>query len=253
MPPGHSSQLALLEQDLAHIAANINAHGDVFAEIAKRENIVAQCYGQVLGDLLARMQQLAASILVLLPERMELPLVVLGRALFEASVTFNYLRWHPARQTEAAILFAYTWLRDMEDYADEPELKRERESVLQRLPEDVVATASSRAQKHPRTWSGKTIKAMAAEGRMRGYERAYSLLSGHAHSSRAGRYVRFVPDAPGVVELRIDFDIPASEVEVLANFARRIIHNGAAFVWSELTGQPLDFSSADPETWKHSL
>jgi hypothetical protein len=244
-----TTELDHLATDLETLAATINSRAHVLAAIAQRSSVLSQAYGHVLADQLVRVHQLCASIVLLLPAGMEFPIVVLGRALFEATTTLFYLKHHDEPETEAAILFAYTWLRDISEHESDRELTNERVLALKKLPDRVVAIASERAARHPRTWSGKSIRQMAEEAKVQGYDEAYGLISGHVHSARTGRYVRFVPSGPSQIQVEVDHDMSSEEIDVMANFARRVLRSSAGFVWEELSGESVNFVTPAP-TWR---
>lgn len=99
---------------------------------------------------------------------LDLALVVVERALFEAGVAVGYLRDHSDRHRDGAVFLAYTHLKEMEDFPDAVGVVAEREEILSRMPADVVQTARARISTRPFTWTGVSLRKAAEIAHMTG-------------------------------------------------------------------------------------
>ncbi|MFN0181130.1 MAG: DUF5677 domain-containing protein [Gemmatimonadales bacterium] len=243
------TELDQLAHDVPYLADLARSDPAVLAAAANTPDPLRHASLIVLNDLFWQVQQYAAAICALVPHDLHLPVQVVLRGLYESAATMGYLRTHPAKDREGAILLAYTYWRDTEELSDDQAATRERRDILSRMPPDIVAEAKRRGSTRPKGWSGLTVKDLAAKSGVKGYDVLYGPLSGSSHAARAGRYFRLIAVQDGRVEVRTGWPSSPEERETQANFARRILHSAFKIMWEENGGGPVHFKTTNPEDW----
>jgi hypothetical protein len=243
------TELEQLAYDVPSLADLARSDPNVIAAAANAVDPLRHAALIVFNDLFWQVQQYAAAICALVPHDLHLPIQVVLRGLYESAVIMGYLRIHPAKDREAAILLAYTYWRDTEELHHDEDATRERMGILTRMPSDVVTEAKRRGTTRPKGWSGLTFRDLASKSGVRGYDSLYGPLSGSAHAARAGRYYRLQQVHGGRIQVHTGWSSSEEERETHANFARRILHSAFKIMWDENGGGPLSLKTTDPEVW----
>lgn len=247
METPHSEQ-DLLHHDIAEIRRLLDTHREVLERLADMRDPARHTYLSIVAELFFRMWVHAAAVDVLLRENLFPSTLVVMRSIFDALVVMGYLVKHPDSKNEAVILRAFSYLRDIKDYAHQTELVTEYTRVLSIMPPELVALAKRRSENRPWTWSGKTVKRMAIETGIQGYDAGYSSMSGEAHASAMGRLVQTIPEGK-MVNITTGRPMTPKEVEASANYARRALHTAFLTMWGEFDGPKMTIHSKDPYLW----
>jgi hypothetical protein len=243
------SQLDWLASDVGEFRRLVDAYPEVWKPLADVRDPDRHARWLVVADLTLQIWTHAMAVEVLLKEDLYTSAVVIQRAIFDALVTLGYIVKHPDSQNEAVILLAYSYLRDIEHFSQQKELVDAYRKILERMPKDLVETAKARAEEHPRTWSGKTVKAMAEVAGVEGYDPAYKSMSGESHASAMGRHVRTIREG-NMMNIETGRRPTPKEVEASANFARRALHTAFMTMWEVFEGpKKITIRSESPEVW----
>jgi hypothetical protein len=244
------SQLGWLEHDRVEVRRLLTVDATLFDPLADLTDLRRHTLHFVIADLFWQIWHHAIAVEVLLREELGTSTVVVQRALYEAISTMNYLHVHPNRAVEAEVLLASTYLRDIAVFADQNEVREEREAILSRMPADSVNTARRRLATRPNTWSGKNIRQMMADANITGYETLYRHLSSKAHAGVVGEHVRIEGTEGSTGTIHLGPTVSAKNVEAHANFARRGLHGSLLILWDYFgRGRPLHMQSSDPFAW----
>jgi hypothetical protein len=169
--------------------------------------------------------------------------------MYECFLALRYLYTHPRRAFEATVLLAYSYLKDLEEQSPDSAFVAQRAEILSRMPSDAVEAARARMAKRPYTWTGLSLRVVAANAGVGGYEEFYGPMSGVAHAARAGRYFRLGANPDGTWRVMTGWNLEHDEREVQANFARRILHASFKSMWELQGGGSLAFDTTDPFAW----
>jgi hypothetical protein len=166
--------------------------------------------------------------------------------------TLGYLVNHANTQDEAVILLAFSHQQLAKRFGHQPELVKERNQILGRMPGHLVAEAQRRARRKPFTWSGLNARQLAAAGGMRGYDEAYGFFSSETHGTLIGENVTLVAPADGETKGTISFGRRhgPNDVESLANFARRSMHSAFKIMWQIFDAPAVEVRTPNPELWR---
>lgn len=245
------SELEWLDNDIQEIRRLFETNPQLFQSLADVHDPDRHARYLVVADLTWQIWHHAAGVYVLLREGIYTSMLVIQRAIFEALVTLAYIVKHPDSQNEAVVLLAHSYIQDINHFSHQQELVKERSEILTRMPAHLVERARSRAEKQPRTWSGKTIRQMANEAGIEGYSPTYRFMSAEAHATAIGRHVRTLRTGD-IMKIETGRQVTPEEVEAAANFARRALHAAFKIMWSVFDGPSITISSTDPEGWRHS-
>lgn len=245
-----TTQLQWLAHDLPEYHRVLGAHPTLLDPLADMRDLDEQGRLTVLTDLFFRIFQHAAGLCVLLEHDVRTPALVVTRALFEASGTLGYLVTHKDQQFEALVLLAFSHLSKLEYFPNQKGLVAELEANLKRMPTRVVEEAKKRRKKHPKTWSGVSVKTVMTSGSIIGYDFVYGLLSAEVHASSIGELVKVVPGStPGTVDISTALSILPVDVEALANYARRSLNDSLMILWTAMKGPAFSINTEDPKIW----
>lgn len=243
------TERALLTSDLPMFRRIINDRPAILAPLADTTDLNRQSYLMVLADLFWQLWCHVIGAHHLLEQGLEASLLVVERAIFEAAVGIGYLVKHPNREFESLVFLAYSYLREQDEFSHQPDLVSDRARVLARMPSTAVAEARRRKDTYPRSWSGKTIKDMAQDGGVQGYDTLYRILCGTAHASLVGRHVKVIDTQDGKRTIETGIDLTSHNAEAHANFCRRMLHTSFRILLRELDAQPFSLPTWDPNQW----
>jgi hypothetical protein len=247
------TQTELLAVDIGEIRRIIEENLAVFHALGDLSDLNRQNYLSVIADLTWRALYHAMGVNELLNKELRDPLTVVQRALFETLTSLGYLNSQTNPEEEALILRAYTHLKQIRLFPDQPEVVNECQQLLQRMPLKAVALAQQRLKKWPYTWSGKTIKQMTEPGKIAGYATTYSYLSAEAHVGIIGERVNLIDLGDGTGNITFGRDIPVEEMEAHANFARRAVKHAFKIMWAVFDGPAVQLRSPDPDEWEKPI
>lgn len=252
-PTATTSQVDLLAHDLAEYSRVIDENPTAFAPVADFTEPSRHARPMVVCDVFYRICDLIIGLHALIVAEVRAPANIIGRALLEAMGNLAYLANHEDSEREALIWIAYSSLELLKFFPDQTDLVADHESILARLPADVVAIARERRKKRPYTWSGRTFRQVAEQAKLFGYDTFYSVLSQEVHSGTVGEHFRVLrADNPRQVKLHAGQEFTASARETMANFARRALRDSFTIVWGVLDAPPVEIHSLDPRTWRAS-
>jgi len=244
------SQLEWLEHDRKEMRRLLAEDATLFEPLADTTDPRAHTLYLVIADLFWQVWYHAIAVEVLLREELTTTVVVVQRALYEAIATLAYLHSHPNRSSEAEVLLASTYVRQLALFGEQKQVREEREEILARMPPDSVNTARQRLSKGRRTWTGKSIREMMTAANVTGYDTLYSYLSSKTHAGIAGEHVRILRGTGSMATIHIGSTISTNDVEAHANFARRALHGSLQILWEHFgRGRPLTIHSANPFEW----
>lgn len=244
------TELEALESDLAQVREAISTNPDALRPLTDLSDLSRQNYRAIVVDLGWRVIHHALGAVELLRNELHEPLTVVQRAIWEALVTLSYLTKHDAAEQEALIFRAFSAMKEIQLFDYQPEIVRDRKALLQRMPAAAVREAQSRFDKWPRTWSGKTIKEMAANSDVSGYDSGYDYMSAEAHSAVIGERVRLVEHGDGTGALILGREMTERNVEAAANFSRRAVKHAVRLMWHVLDAPKIRFRTSDPDQWR---
>lgn len=225
----------------------------LFAKLIAQRDLPTHALRLVVADLAWQVLTHTKGISVLLEHRLRAPLLVAQRACFEGLISLAYLVQHADAKSESQAFLAHSFINKIESLSEDSEFLRERERNLARIPDAIVEVARSRRSKHPRTWSGPTIKEMAKAGHVTGYESGYRFLSREAHLTVIGSHVRVFEREEGGFRVIAGRELEDFEAESQANFARRNLHSTFRLLWHALEGGDVQVRSEDPAVWLASV
>jgi hypothetical protein len=242
------TQRQWLAHDLAEFRRLLDEHPQVLETLADVRDAERHTLLHIVAELYWRIWAHATAVGLLLNEQLFPSALVLSRAIFEALVTLGYLVKHRDSQNEAVILRAFSYQRDLKHFAHQANLVEEYTKVLAIMPEHLVEVAKERARKHPKTWSGKNVREMALAAGVNGYDPGYAVMSGEAHASAAGRYIRLDVDGR-MMSIEASTAGTEKENEALANMARRALHTAFLTMWDLFKGPKITIRSESPDEW----
>ncbi|HEY4320394.1 MAG TPA: DUF5677 domain-containing protein [Gemmatimonadales bacterium] len=241
-----STQVHYLAYDIEIVLSVIQNERALFDALGATDRPGFHVLTVAVTDLTWQVISHAAGVVTLLQGDFVSPLCAVQRALFEAFANLAYLFRHDDRETEAQVFQAYTYLKDMEDFPLDASLTEERQELLARLPERIVATARARAKTKPWTWSGKNLKEVAREGGIEGFDGLYAYLSGRAHAARLGQSVRFGAVAGNTQAVTLGEGLPLEDTEIHACAARRALRDCVGLLCRTVAANPIIYTSPNP-------
>ena len=242
------TELEWLHSDVREIRRILDTHQDVFRPLAEEEDPNAGAKYLVVGDLTFQIWGHVVAVEVLLREELYSSAFLILRAIFESLGNLVYLVRHEVFQDEAVIYIAFTYINDIAQYPTSAVMK-ERAAILDLMPVQLVETARLRSRKHPKTWSGKSVKQLAETVGLMGYETFYRAASSEVHGTAFGRHFRVRADSKEGA-IKIGREMSTMEVESSANFARRSLHNAFHAFWKVFDGPKIKLRSTNPEEWR---
>ena len=244
------TQLALLGHDLTEIARVLD-ETPPFAPLADLEDPNRHARHLAVASLFTQIRYHATAVHVLLIEELYPSAIVVTRALLETWATLGYLMLHQDAQNESVIFLAASFLHRINVFSEQSALVEQLNEVLSRMPPDLVATAERRVMNHPWTWTGKTIRQMMDKSGIEGHGPLYKYLSGEAHGAIGEANVDLIPtEGDDVLQISLERRIPPKDVESLANFVRRAVHNSLGLLVDALNGPKVTLKTTDPEAWR---
>jgi hypothetical protein len=245
-----NSQLALLQADTRAISAALEKTPRLVERLADAGDPDEHAQYLVVADLTWRIWHQARAVALLLEAGLYSPALTVARSSFETLAILGYLTKHPSKRNEAIVLLAFSYLRQMKQFAEQEDLVAELNAILARMPTELVTEARTRTERHPYTWSGKKIQEMAEQGGVKGYDDAYAWLSSEAHGSAMGHHANVTPAGDGNVKIRLGRAMPVEDVEATANFARRALHSSFKVLWAHFALPKVTVGTSDPESWQ---
>ena len=242
------TELDWLTVDTQEFRRLLDQHPDLLKPLSDVTDANQHAKYLVVAELTWRIWMHAMAVEVLLRQELYAPALVAQRAIFDALATYGYLVNHKDFQDEAVVLLAYSFMRDIRHFSQQANLVKEYAAIVDRMPKRLVEIAKSRAKDHPRTWSGKTVKDMAAIAGVTGYDPLYGYMSGEAHASAMGRHIRTIQEGR-MMKVHLGRDATEKEIQSSANFARRALHAAFKKMWEIFGGRRITIRSKDPEVW----
>jgi len=233
------------------MSAFVKDSDGLLASLGDLSDLDAQNYRVVQCDMTWRMLINCLGVQALLMADLRYPAMTVTRAVFELAANQVYLWRHERREFEANVFTAFSHLKRIGHYPGDSGLIAERRGLLARMPEDTVAEAERRLGARPFTMSGKSLRRVAEEAGVEGYDAAYDPLSAEAHSNLVGETVQVVrigSENKRVVQLGAP--LSTTEKEYMANFARRSLKHSSSIMAEALSAEVrFKFSSIDPDRW----
>jgi hypothetical protein len=217
-----------------------------------REHIIEMNPGEgrffrIAADLWQKHINHCQGVAVLLRQGLFDSAMVIARAAYETAIALTYLRTVGDRLRNAALFEAHMVLDTAAVFADEtgttdPKARK----AIATIPEDIMREVLEN-RKARRAWSGKTITEMAAAINVTGHKTVYAIMSWEAHARFAGR---------GGIERKqhLDGDVAwwfprvarPREIEVLANYTRRMMHGMYQAVTPDFYGVIPPLATTNP-------
>jgi hypothetical protein len=233
-----------LARDLVAIRRAVELEAERFRSIHASADLRRRNYHTVVAEFFWRSYNLAAGAQKVLAAHLRTPLMVIQRALFEATVSAMYLAHHPDPESEAVIYRVCVLSRELELTPLTQAEIAERQAALASFPADLVAEADRR--RSGRGWTGNSWKKLGDEVGFSDYS-VYEYLSEYAHG-KLGDHVRL--DRSGSV-VRIMFGDPFAPLEhdYAANFARRMLFHSFDALRFAYEWEQVNLDTSDPMKW----
>jgi hypothetical protein len=243
------SEFEYLSRDLEIYGELIVEHQSILAPLADFTDLNRQNYVAIVLDLYLRIRNLVSGIEVLLREELREPFLITQRGLFEALSTIAYITKHPNREEEALIFRAYSAIKHLEFFPDQPATVSDLQGLLARMPQGAVREARRRSRERSRSWSGLSIRKMADLANVMGYDSFYAFASSEAHVGIVGDRVQVKDAGDGTATLELGIGLSPKELESGANFARRALKHAFFMLWNTLDGPAVNLPVHDPDEW----
>lgn len=242
--------MALLGNDLTEIDRVLQENFSLFAPLADLRDPDRHAQHLAVASLFTQLRYHAAAVHMLLIEELYPSAIVVTRALLEAWASLAYLVEHSDNQDESVIFLAASYLQRIEVFSHEPDMVQEYQEILTKMPPDLVETAKRRLDNHPRTWTGKTIRLMMDESGIEGTGPLYKHLCAEGHGAIGEMNVDLAPTREGTMRVSLGRNVHPTDVQSLANFARRALHGGLRLQLGAFDGPKVTLRTTDPEEWR---
>lgn len=242
-----SSQLAWLKHDIDLFNGLLSRNQELFAAVGNHDDLTVQNHAMVLADLFYRAIDCASGLGRVLADRGRVPTLVLSRALLEASLNVKYIQSLPDPAHGSLVLRAFSLLKWIEIFDDDPKAVAEWKSILARMPEAAVDEATHRCA-GIRGWTGKSVKDLCEIAGFKPYS-VYKHLSIESHGGIVGRHAVVIRESESSDSLTMGSSLDDLEVESTANFGRRMLHATFKAAWDGIGGPKVDLKTANPDEW----